>query len=787
MFKHYFLLGLRNIRKNKKSFFINLIGLSTGLACALLIYLWVLDELNFDKFNKNDSQIFLVMQNIQMTGETSTLKVTPGPLAEALAEEMPEVEYAVSVFEIHLQGKPNLSVDDKKIKADCIFTGNDFFNIFSYGLIEGDPDQLFRDKNSIVISEDVALKLFDSKTNVTGKTLKYQHEEQKVITGVFNAVPSNSSMQFDFVLPDKILREKYPSVESWGNNQPSTYVLLRKGADITQFNDKIAGLIERKCGQTNRSLFLKPYSDNYLYGTYKNGIQVGGRIEYIRLFSIIAAFILVIACINFMNLSTARASGRGKEIMVKKALGAERKSLIFQYLAESFLTVFLSVIVAIILVGLFIPHFNEITGKHIAFKVSALHIIILLVITLITGLIAGSYPALLLSSLKPVAVLKGKFHGLKGELWIRKGLVIFQFILSAILIVFVLVVFKQIEYIRDKELGFDKENILYFDVEGKVADNPDTFLSEIKNIPGITDATSTAFNILGKHNITGNVNWEAKNQGDKVDFHMQMVNYDYIETLGIELKEGRSFSGDFGSEVSKVICNETAVSIMGLKDPIGKVINLSGEDKEIIGVTRDFHYESLYNRINPLLFVLASPSRNLKIMAKLRYGAEKETINRLEDFYEQYNPGYVFEYRYLDEDYQTQYNSERRLGVLSRYFAGLAVLISCLGLFGMAAFSTEKRTREIGIRKVFGSSAFRIVFLFTLDFTILVLVSLLFAIPISYLISKNWLNDFVYSIQLEWWYFVVSGLIALILAWITVGTLAIRISNIDPAQCLKEE
>jgi len=787
MLKHNLLIIFRNFKRNKSSFLINLIGLSTGLACALLIYLWVNDELNFDEFHEKDSQLFQVMQNVKTTKEIVTLDVTPGPLAETLAEEMSEVEYAASVFEVHLQGKPNLSYKDKKIKANCLFVSKDFFNIFSYKLIEGDANYILTDKNSIVISEEVAIKLFNSTTNVIGKTIDYQNEQQLFVSGVFKRIPSNSSLQFDFVLPDKVLIEKYPSVSNWGSNQPSTYVLLKQGTNVQQFNDKIARLIERKCGQSNRTLFLKPYSDRYLYGTYENGVQVGGRIEYVKLFSIIAIFILVIACINFMNLSTARASKRMKEIGMKKSLGASQTSLIFQYLSESVLMAFLSLFVAIILVKFFLPQFNGITGKQITMNFNSFHILIFLGITLFTGLIAGSYPALYLSGFNPVTVLKGKFNSSIGELWTRKGLVIFQFALSSILIVSVLVVYKQIKFIQNKNLGFDKDNVIYFDMEGRVAENRDVFLLEVKNIPGIVNASSTAFNILGLHNITGGVSWEGKNPNDIIDFHMQIVNYDFIETHGIEMKEGRAFSKDFGSDNSNIVCNETAIKIIGLKDPIGKVINLWGKNRQIIGITKDFHFESLYKKVNPLLFVLASPSQNLKMMVKIKAGTEKETIERLRRFYEKYNPGFVFEYKFLDEDYQAQYVAEKRVAVLSRYFAGLAILISCLGLFGLAAFTAEKRRKEIGIRKVLGLSELGIITLLTNDFTKIVLVSMFLSLPLSYFITKQWLDSFAYKIDLQVWYFIGAGLITLFIAWITVGTQAIRAATANPVEALRYE
>jgi len=769
------------------SFFINLIGLSTGLACALLIYLWVYDELNVDKFHEKDRQLFMVMQNIEMTKEIVTLDVGPNPLAETLIEEMPEVETVVSVFEVPIFGKPNLSFKDNKVKASCIYAGKDFFNIFSYSLIKGEPNEILTDINFIVISDEVAMNLFGTTQNVAGQVIEFQNESQFIVSGIFERVPSNSSLQFDFVLSNDVLKRKYPSMDRWENNSHNTYVVLKEGSNIAQFDDKIASLIERKCGESNRKLFLKPYSDRYLYGTYEDGILVGGRIEYARMFSAIAIFILVMGCINFINLSTAKASERTKEIAVKKVFGASRRSLTFQYLAESILMAFFSLLTAIFLIVLFLPWFNDITGKHIIFNFNSLHILFFLGVTLITGFIAGSYPAIYFSAFNPAIILKRKSQGSKGELWTRKGLVIFQFVLSSILIVSVLVIYKQIEFIQNKKLGFDKDNVMYFDMEGRISETGDVFLSEIKNIPGIVNASSTMFNIIGKHNITGDVRWGGRNPDDKIDFHMQFINYDFIETLGIKMKEGRAFSRDFGADYSKIICNETAIDIMGLKDPIGKVINLGGEERQIIGVTCDFHYESLHQSVNPLIFILAQPSQNLKIMAKIKSGTERETIDKLKKFYENYNPGFVFEYTFLDDENQARYVSERRIGILSRYFAGIAIIISCLGLFGLVTFSAERRTKEIGIRKVLGSSALRIVYLLSGDFTILVIVSIFIALPLSYLITKNWLNEFAYRVPLEWWYFIGSGFFALLTAWITVGTLAIKRANINPAKCLREE
>ena len=781
------LLFLRYFKRNKSSFIINLTGLSIGLSCTLLIYLWVSDELNVDKFHEKDQQLYSVIQNIELTGEISTLEVGPNPVAKTLVAEMPEVESAVSVFEIQVFGKPNLSYKEKKIKANCIYAGDAFFSIFSYNLLHGDPSQALSDINSIVISDEIAQKLFGSTQNVIGEIINFQNQSQYVVRGIFEKVPGNSTLQFDFVLPNEVLARKYPSMDRWESNSHNTYVVLKKGANVAQLNDKIHSLIERKCGEANRTLFLKPYSDKYLYSAYEDGVQKGGRIEYVRIFIAIAIFILLMACVNFISLSTARASDRTKEIGVKKVLGASRLSLAFQYLSESIMMAFLSLLMAIFLVTLFLPWFNNITGKQILLTFNVFNVLFFIGIAMISGFIAGSYPAIYFSAFNPIGILKKKFHGSKGELWIRKGLVVFQFVLSTILIVSVLVISKQIEYIQSKHLGIEKDNVMYFDMEGRVSENVDAFISEVKNIPGIINASSTMFNILGKHNITGGVSWGGKSPNDRIDFHMQFVNYDFIETLGIKLNEGRTFSREFGAENSRIICNQAAIDIMGFKDPIGETVTIGSEEKQIVGVTQNFHYESLHESVNPLIFSLAQPSQNLKIMVNMETGTERETIERLSTFYKKYNPGFAFEYTFLDQYDQAKYVSENRVGVISRYFAGIAIMISCLGLFGLATFSAEKRTREIGIRKVMGSSSSRIVYLMSADFTIQVVISIIIALPIGYIFIKNWLSEFAYTIDLNIWYFLGAGLLTIIIVWLTIGVQVFKAANSNPAKCLRYE
>ncbi|MGA7722884.1 MAG: ABC transporter permease [Ignavibacteriaceae bacterium] len=792
MLRHNLLIIYRNIKRNKSTFFINLIGLSTGLACALLIYLWVNDELNMDKFNQKDSRLYQVMENAEQNNTIVTGPYTPDLLAETLAKEVPEVEYAAAVTPSFFFGKIPVSTQDKKFKAVGQFVGKDFFNLFSYHIIEGDKNQALSAKNSVVISSQLAMKLYGTTQNVVGKSFNYQllqFNNQCQISGIFEDVPSNSSEQFDFVLSFgawiDICNAMHRPI-NWDNHAPYTYIVLKKGTDITQFNNKIFGFLKSKYSNSNITLFARPYSAGYLYNKYENGKQAGGRIEYVKLFSIIAIFILLIACINFMNLSTAKASGRIKEVGIKKAVGAPRKSLVLQYLGESMLMSFLSLIVAIVFVELLIPEFNIITGKHLTLNLETNLILSFLGIALFTGLIAGSYPALYLSGFNPVMILKGKLNSSTGEQWARKGLVIFQFTLSVIFIAAVLVVFKQMEFIQSKNMGYNKDNIIYFDKEGKIMDHQDSFLSELKNIPGVVNASGISQNILGVNSSTIGLYWEGKNPKDIVQFTDLNVDCGMIETLGMEMKAGRAFSRNFGSDSSAIIFNETAIKIMGLKDPIGKVVNLWGQNVHIIGITKDFNFESLHENVKPFLFIL-NPQRTSKIMANIKAGMESKTIKSIQDLYQSYNPGYSFDYNFLDQDFQAQYVAEQRVALLSRYFAGIAIIISCLGLFGLAAFTAERRSKEIGIRKVLGSSEFGIIYLLSSDFTKLVLAAIIIALPVAYLIAKYWLNSFAYRISIEPWYFIAAGLSALIITWFTVGVQAVKAATANPVKSLKYE
>jgi predicted permease len=787
MLQHNIILIFRNFKRFKTTFLINLIGLSTGLTCTLLIYLWVKDELAMDKFHEKDERLFQLREHQQHSGNIRVTDSTPWLLSEALETEIPGVEYAVVATPTYWFSRQTLSLESAApVKANGKYASPDFFNIFSYELIAGTPDGVLRDRTSIVISESLAEKLFNTSDNVVGKSIIYQQDQVFKVSGVFKNLPGNSSEYFDFVLPVQLLVDRNPNVTNWGNSGPQTFVVLERGTSVDEFNKKIAGFISTKTDDKHRTLFVARYSNGYLYGNYENGVQTGGRIEYVRLFSIVALFILLIACINFMNLSTARATRRIKEVGIKKAVGAGRTTLALQYLAESMLMSFVAVAIAILAVDVLLPHFNDITGKRLELRFDPTLLVSLFVIMSFTGLVAGSYPALYLSGFNPAAVLKGRLTTSFGELWARKGLVVFQFTLSVTLIVAVIVIYRQIEFIRNKNLGYDKDNVIYFPNEGKVKSSLETFLSELNKIPGVVKASSIAQSMIGGGNTT-EIHWDGKDPEQKIPFAVRPVNYDIIEMLDLQIVEGRSFSRAFSTDTSAVIFNEAGIRAMGLTDPVGKEISFgNGMKFTIIGVVRDFNYESLRTDVAPLFFAL-KPQFTETIIARIAAGRETPTIEKIRNFYQQFNPGFVLDYRFLDEDYQALYGEEVRVGVLSRYFAAVAIVISCLGLFGLAAFTAERRRKEVGIRKVLGSSELRIVYLLSGDFSKLVLMAIGIALPFSYLLTKQWLSNFVFRISLEWWYFIGAGLCALLIAWITVGSQAVRAARVNPTQCLRNE
>lgn len=787
MLRHHLLLVYRNILRFKSAFFINLIGLSTGLACVLLIYLWVADELSVDKFNDKDARLYRAMEHRVKADGIWTSPTTSGPLADVLADEMPEVEY---VCQATRPGDYELTVDDKNVSAIGRFVSKDFFNMFSYRIIEGNPARMMDDRNAIVISDVLAMKLFNTTDHLIGKMIEFQHNSSFQIAGVFRSMPVNATDQFEFVLSFEKFAEDRAYLKTWGSTSVLTVVLLKPGVDVNVFNTKIADLVKVKTEAriTHRTVFLKNYSADYLYGKYENGKLVGGRITYVKLFSLIAVFILVIACINFMNLSTAKASRKIKEVGIKKAIGAARRTLVIQYLGESVFLSFLSFLVALLLVDLLLSQFNVITGKQLSLHLDATMVMSFLAVILVTGILAGSYPALYLSGFSPAKVLKGKINNSLGEAWARKGLVVFQFTLSIVFIVAVVVVYKQVEYVQSASLGYQKENLIYFPMNGALSEmsNQETLIEEIRNLPGVVNASSSNHSLTGHNSGTSGVVWEGKDPDDRTEFENFTVNYGMIETMGVEMKEGRSFSREYAPDTARIIFNEKAIEFMGMKDPVGKKVKLYGKDCEIIGVAKNFNFESLHQEVKPV-FIRFDNNDTYFLMVRLKPGEERTTLGNIQHLFRKINPNFTFDYDFVDNDYRSMYESEQRVATLSKYFACLAILISCLGLFGLASFTAERRRKEMGIRKILGSSELGIVYLISSDFTRIVLIAIFIALPASFLAMREWLSDFVYRIELQWWFFIGAGALALFISWLTVGAQALRAAKVNPTQCLKEE
>ncbi|MEM8523135.1 MAG: ABC transporter permease [Bacteroidota bacterium] len=789
MWRHNLLLSLRNFQKDSTTFLINLTGMTIALTCVLLIYLWVADELSVDKFHAKDTQLYQVMKHsTSPQGEIYSFPWTPPPLAKALREEMPEVEYSTSLRLRNDDQKGILKYEEKQLKFTEQYAESDFFQMFTYDILEGDRSRFLQQKDEVVISDQLAQKVFGKTTDLVGQTFEWEKEPFSGIykvAGVYKMPPANASMQFDLVFHFDLVNDHFPDNNKWTYGGPDTYIALKAGTNPATFQEKISTYLQEKSNEDYQTLFIRPYSDKYLYNKYENGKIVGGRIDYVWLFSIIAIFVLAIACINFMNLATAKAAKRSKEVGVKKAIGASKGHLIQQYLSESVLLTFFSLFLALGIVFLFLPQFNFITDKTLTFSFSSKMFASILGIVFLTGLLSGSYPAFYLSRFEAVEVLKGKIRRSFGEIWLRKGLVVFQFTVSIILIISVLVVYHQIQFIQNKNLGFHKDQIIHFTKDGQLNENLNTFLTEVKNIPTVVNTAGMGSDLLENGSRTTGVRWEGYTEDNAIAFKYIRVGYDLLETIGVELAEGRNFQKAFGNEENKIIFNEAAIQAMGLEDPIGKTVRQWGADKQIVGVVKDFHFESLYEPIYPcFIFLEENPS---EIMVKIEAGTEKTTLAQLDAVYKRFNDGLSLDYRFLDADYAQFYASEERIAKLSKHFASIAILISCLGLLGLVTFSAQRRKREIGIRKVLGASTFSIVQMLSADFTKMVVVAIIIALPISYYIASDWLKGFAFKIELQVWYFIIASLVALLLTWLTVSFQTLTTAKLNPIDTLKEE
>ncbi len=791
MLKHNLLISFRSFKRYKSTFMINLLGLAGGLASALLIYLWVNDELHMDVFHEKDSQQHVqVIHTYPTSGSyhTNTNGATPNPLFERLAKEMPEIAYSFPV-KAHPDYKGVLSAGDRNTRAQYQFIGKGYFNVFPGDFIHGNKYEVLSDKGEIAISEKLAMALFQSTEKAMGQLVELKDEGyggSYMVSGVFRPI-ANASADFDILLSYELFRDA--GFMQWYNSGTQAHLVLNEGVDLDQFNDKMHGYLKTLSENWLDILYAQPYSEKYLYGKYQNGLPMAGRITYVRLFSTIALFILVIACVNYMNFSTAKASRRIKEIGVKKAIGAGRRSLISQYFGESVFMAFLALILALAMAYILLPQFNEITGKQLSFDLDPDIIFATLAITGFTGLISGIYPALLLSGFNPLVALKGTLKSSTKELGFRKGLVVFQFAVSVILIVSVLVIYKQVEFIQTTNLGYNKDHIITFQKEGKLKTDFEPFLTQVRNITGVVNASQMSGDLPGKINFSQGYKWEGMTDEDKsLRFYQIRGGYELIDLLGIQLKAGRNFSRDFATDTDAIILNETAVEMTRLQDPVGQKFgnyNPRAKTKEIIGVVENFHFQSLQEQVRPFFFSISDSGQ--KFIIKLQAGTERATIDQIKALHESFNEGYPFEFRFLDDDYQALYASEERLTLLSRYFASIAVGISCLGLLALTAFSTQKRFKEIAIRKVLGSSNTNIVRLLSREFILPVLVATLIALPISYYLMRNWLDGFSFRIELNPMYFILAGALMTAIAWLTILTQTAKSARINITESLRSE
>jgi len=791
MFSNYLKTTWRYLLKDRQFTVLNLIGLSTGMACTLLICLWVNDEWQTDRFHKNDQRLFQVMINEKNADVFTTTQGTGGVVGEIMQKQLPEVEYAVATTPADWFQQFSISWKDHTVGATGNLVGKDYFKMFSYPLLQGNKENVLADKNSVVISAQLARKLFNTTNNVIGKTLEWKWaslSRQCTVTGVFEDMPLHSTSRFDFVLSLDIWKDIMPVTLAPTSTGPfNTYVMLRKGTDVQRFNEKLPALLKSQFKDSSSVMFMRKYADGYLYNKYENGVQAGGRISYLRLFSIIALFILVIACINFMNLSTAKASGRMKEIGVKKSLGAARRTLVLQFLGESLFMSIAALLIALLMVALLLPRFSEITGKQLLPQWDIRFIAAVLGITLFTGLLAGSYPALYLSRFAPSVTLKGKLSNTGNTMWIRKGLVVFQFVVSVIFIIAVMVVYKQVQFVQSRNLGYNKDNIVYFEMEGRAGEKKETFLAGLKALPGVVNASSIEQKIvLSSFLPSSNINWEGKNLDNQIRFYQMPVNYGLIETLGIRMAAGRTFSKDYSTDSTAVVLNEAAVKMMGLKDPVGKIINQGNTALHIIGITKNFHFNSLHEEIRPFIFNLA-PEQTLLAMARIQKGREKATLAGIQQLYKTFNPGYSFNYKFLDSDYQAQYASEKLVAQLSGYFAGLTIIISCLGLFGLAAFTAERRRKEIGIRKVLGATVGNVAVMLSKDFLQLILIAVCIAFPLAWWAAGEWLQGFAYHVHIGVSVFLAAGAATLGITLLTIGFQALKAGWTNPVKSLQSE
>lgn len=784
MVKNIIKTAFRVFWKERGYSLLNIPGLTVGICASLMLFLYIQDEYAVNKFHEHTDRIYRVMEHQHYSHDIFTTNANPGPLKEAFKEELPEVEH---ITQVTWQQERLFIVDNQSFKETGRVASEDFFRVFSFPFVEGSIEGALVAPDVAYISASLAAKMFGNESALN-KTVTVNGWGDYRIGGIFADVPANSTISFDFVLPIAPWIEQNGWLEEWGNNGIRDFMTLHEGVDINAFNAKILNFIKEHDEGSSVEIFAQNVGDMYLYNNFKDGKQAGGRITYVRLFTVVAVFILVIACINFMNLATARASKRAKEIGIKKVTGSTRGQLVAQFMGESIIMALISSMLAGLLVMTLLPGLNAFTDKQMTFSLLEFSDAALIVgVALLVGVLAGSYPSIFLSSFAPVKVLKGTFRSSGWSAGIRKGLVVFQFLISIFLIIGTMVVHRQISFVKDKNLGYNKDNLIYLRVEGDLTDRLDVFKSRMLENPDIKSMTTTsAVPISLSSSTSGGFRWEGKDPESNILFQLLLVGHDFFQTFDMEMERGRAFDERLTSDTANIVVNQVTAASMALEEPLNYPVNFWGREGQVVGIVKNFHFASLHTRIEPLVISLR-PERAEYVFLKVDGQNVEESLAYIEQGFKEFNPRYPFEYEFLDQSYSELYERETNIGTLANYFAGIAVFISLLGLFGLASFAAEQRIKEIGIRKVLGAGVGNLVLLLARNFLILVLMGFGLAVPLSWFFMTDWLSAFEYQVGIGTGVFLMAGGASILVALLTVSYHSLRAAYANPVRSLRYE
>ncbi|MGF6929445.1 putative ABC transport system permease protein [Chitinophaga sp. W2I13] len=782
MFKNYCRHGWRNLLKNKLSTLINIGGLSLGLATGIIILLWIHGEVSYDSFHQHNTDIHLLMNNQYHEGRWFTGDVTPAPLAEKIKREFPEIKYTTRQV---YGGQQLLSTGKKSIYQQSVYADPDYFNIFTFPAISGNPVAALQDPGAIILSESAAHRLFGDKDPI-GSIVKHNNQHHLRVAAVIRDAPENSSIQFDVVLPFRLYElENADWINRWDNYRVGSFALLQPGSSVDGFNKKLKKAKLTGTTDSTSYLFAYPFTALHLHGGFRNGEPSGGRIEIMMLLGTIGLFILLIACINFMNLSTARAERRAREVGVRKALGASRITIIFQFLIEALIITFGALLLGILLVKLALPGLNSVSGKNIHLDFMNWQVWTgISLLLLFTGLVAGSYPAFFLSSFRPVKVLKGVISTNRGGGLFRKSLVTFQFIISIFLIISTIVIYRQLQYGENRPVGYNKDNLLEIPARGEMANKYNLLQEDLLRIPEIENVSAGTDDLLRFGGATDGIAWPGKTADQNFPINITWVKYDWVKTAGLQLAAGRDFSTEYGSDSTGCLVNEAAVKKMGLKEPV--VGTLLGTNS-IIGVVKDFVINNPYQAAPPLVIYLGNGPVS-HIFVRLRKTDHPETaLAKIEAALKKSNPEFPFEFSFIKEAYQKMFNGVRSSGFMFNWTSGLAILISCLGLFGLSTYLAERRSKEIGIRKIMGASVGRIWYMLAKEFLKPVFIAFVITVPLAVLAMQAALRNIDYRISLQWWMFAAAGILTALIALLTISYQGTKAAMANPVKALQSE